>query len=169
MSSYVRNNTVGAAVVAALGDFKSGRIRIFSQKSWHRLQSFIRARPDLIAAASLPAADLAPAGVPTAVSWAAVISAQRQKDFRKPLVFIHAYEAVDLRHFFRKLCVISLGKAAGDYQLSAAILVLRQLEYPVDGFFFRVVDEAAGVEYHHVGIFQVVRKLYAGLFHDALG
>src|SRR5438105_15110862 len=87
---------------------------------------------------------------------------------------IEAHERVDLRDRLLELGAVLLHHAAGyDQSLDAVPLPPRYLEDGIDRLLLRCIDEAAGVDDHHVRCFEVVgdrdRRLLAELTEHDLG
>ena len=136
-SADQRNRAIGAAVVAAVGDLHIGGV---ARRGQH-------------------AAGGEEAVVAIGEHGAQVFFRLRHH-LGDAVVVLHAQKAVHLRHLRGQIAGIALGQAAGDEQLlqPARLLVLRHLEYGVDGFHLGGLDEAAGVDEDDVGL--------GGVSHD---
>ena len=127
----------GAAVVAALGDAEVGEV---FGRGQHPVKLVDHAVDVAEAAGRAAGDDLL----------------QRRDDLA---VAARAHDAVHLRQLVQDLLLIALGEAAGDEDLAHQPLLLqrRHGEDGVDGLLLGAVDEAAGVDDHHVraGVFSL--------------
>ena len=98
---------------------------------------------------------------------------QITQNLRQTFIFIHADKTVYLRHFIKKFLAVAFGKAAGYDQLFfafSAFLVTAHFQDFIDGFFFRVIDKAAGIHHDDVCLLRRIgQREITFLAEEALG
>ena len=87
----------------------------------------------------------------------AILLGKNITDKAQSLIAAGAENAVHLGHLLKDLLLVALAQAAGDQDLAHQTGLLQPggLQNVVDGFRSRRIDEAAGVDDHHIGVHQL--------------
>ena len=139
-SAQLRDNAVGAAVVAALSNFQISHIARSRQHTRQSLDIFAFELFQMLQALACHNLVDNPADISKAV---------------------RTNNGINLRQAFKQLVSIALAQAASHNQIFAAALrlIFAHLQHSIDGFFLCAFNKAAGVDNNQISFRRIIRNL----------